>query len=364
MTEALLQMTRTPTLSDVANLAGVSYATADRVVNARGGVAEKSRAKVQDAVKALGYVRNVAAANLSQQRIYRFGFVLPAGENAFFDHIRHIIDRRATALPAHKAEVQVFDVEAFDVAALSSQLQRLIGQGFDGVAVVGIDDPAIRDAIDALRADGVAVVTLVSDVSTSTAVGYIGVDNVAAGRTAGRLIGMAQPAGSGTIQIILGSVALRDHAERLAGAMAVLAQDFAHITVLPPLEGLDQDPLVERILHERLEQHPEISAIYGLGAGNSGIFRMMARRHTVLPRPFCVVHELIPDARQALEAGLVDAVIDQQPAQEIDRALELMRLAADRLPVRDTGPITPMIYLRDNLPAVPPLPLDERPDHD
>lgn len=364
VTKALLQMNRTPTLSDVASLAGVSYATADRVVNARGGVAEKSRTKVQDAVKALGYVRNVAAANLSQQRTYHFGFVLPAGKNAFFDHMRHIIRQRTTASPAHQADLQIFDVEAFDVAALALQLQRLIGQGFDGLAVVGIDDPAICTAIEALRADGVAVVTLVSDVSASTAVGYIGVDNVAAGRTAGRLIGMAQSAGRGTVQIILGSLALRDHAERLVGALAVLAQDFEHINVLPPLEGLDQDPLVESLLHARLKQNPEISAIYGLGAGNNGIFRMMEKRNALTPRPFCVVHELIPDARHALEAGLVDAVIDQQPAQEIDHALALMRLAADRLPVRVTEPITPTIYLRDNLPAARPLPFDERPDHD
>lgn len=357
-------MTRTPTLSDVATLAGVSYATADRVVNARGGVAEKSRTKVQDAVDRLGYVRNVAAANLSQQRTYRFGFVLPAGENAFFDHIRQIIQHRAAASAAHRTDLQVFDVMAFNVAALCEQLHAFMGQGFDGLAVVGIDDPTVSDAIAKLQADGVAVVTLVSDVSASTAVGYVGVDNIAAGRTAGRLIGMAQAAHSGTVQIILGSVSLRDHAERLAGAQAVLAENYPQVRILPPIEALDQDPLVESLLHARLMQHPDISAIYGLGAGNTGIFRVMAARHSIPPRPFCVVHELIPDARHAIEAGLVDAVIDQQPAQEIDRALLLMRHAADRIPLTATPPISPTIYLRDNLPAAPPIPLDERPLHD
>lgn len=357
-------MTRTPTLSDVATRAGVSYATADRVVNARGGVAEKSRIKVEEAVAQLGYVRNVAAANLSQKRVYRFGFVLPAGENAFFDHMRRIIRTRAAALAARQVELTVFDVEAFDIGALSGQLQALQPEGYDGLAVVGIDNPAVRAKITDLRSAGVAVVTLVSDVRDAAAVGYVGVDNVAAGRTAGRLIGMAQGAFGGVVQIILGSVALRDHAERLAGAQAVLAQDFPHVRVLPPIEGLDQDPRVESLLHASLAQNPDISAIYGLGAGNNGIFRTMAARRTMAGRPFCVVHELTPEARHAIETGLVDAVIDQQPEQEIDRALDMMRQAADRLPLRDIPPITPAIYLRDNLPAAPSLPPDERPHHD
>ena len=48
-----------PTLSDVAHAAGVSYATADRVINNRGNVAAKSIAKVHEAVATLGYVRNI-----------------------------------------------------------------------------------------------------------------------------------------------------------------------------------------------------------------------------------------------------------------------------------------------------------------
>lgn len=357
-------MLRTPTLSDVAKRAGVSYATADRVVNARGGVAERSRVKVQAAIESLGYVRNIAAANLSQQRVYRFGFVLPAGENAFFDHMRRLIRHRVATIPASQVEVQVFDVDAFNVQALCTELHGLRGQDFDGLAVVGIDHPDVAHALGALRESGVAVVTLVSDVQAPALAGYVGVDNFAAGRTAGRLIGMAQAANFGTVQIILGSHVLRDHAERLAGAQLVLARDFPHVTVLSPLAGLDQGPLVESLLAERLLLHPEITAIYGLGAGNNGIIRMMAGRLPTLPRPFCVLHELTTDTRHAIEAGLVDAVIDQQPEQEIDRAFALMRHAADRIPLQNTGLITPAIFLRDNLPSATHIPHDERPDHD
>ncbi|WP_335339677.1 LacI family DNA-binding transcriptional regulator [Frigidibacter mobilis] len=63
---------RSPTLHDVARSAGVSYSTADRVLNGRGGVAEKSAQRVLRAIEELGYRRDIHAANLSRRRNYRF----------------------------------------------------------------------------------------------------------------------------------------------------------------------------------------------------------------------------------------------------------------------------------------------------
>ena len=47
-----------PTIHDVARSAQVSLATVDRVLNKRGGVAEKSVRKVLEAVEITGYVRD------------------------------------------------------------------------------------------------------------------------------------------------------------------------------------------------------------------------------------------------------------------------------------------------------------------
>jgi len=77
---------KSPTLNDVARLAGVSYATADRVLNQRGNVAEKSVRKVTEAMDQLGYMRNVAAANLSKRRTYRFAFLATRSTHLISTH--------------------------------------------------------------------------------------------------------------------------------------------------------------------------------------------------------------------------------------------------------------------------------------
>ncbi|MFY8145905.1 MAG: LacI family DNA-binding transcriptional regulator, partial [Rhodobacter sp.] len=66
-----------PTVNDIAREAGVSLATVDRVLNDRPGVRAKTAEAVQAAIRRIGYVRDVAAANLARQRDYRLAFVLP-----------------------------------------------------------------------------------------------------------------------------------------------------------------------------------------------------------------------------------------------------------------------------------------------
>ncbi len=338
---------KTPTLSDVARAAGVSYATADRVVNARGGVAQKSVEKVQKAVAALGYVRNVAAANLSTQRVYRFAFVIPTESNSFFRHIHALLAQRDLAGRDLRQTIDIVGVEAFEAAALEDALKNLAGAGYDGVAVVGIESPGVAAQLAALQGQGAAVFSFISDLNASERMGYVGIDNTMAGRTAARMVGMAHNGGAGAVQPIVGSLSLRDHQERLAGFRAVLEADFPQIALRAEIIGRDRNDIVEDRLEQALRAAPDISAVYNIGGGSSGIARLFARRPT---RPFCVVHDLMPHTRTALEDGLVDVVIDQRPEDEIDRAIELMRAAANRLPLASCLPITLAIYVRDNLP--------------
>jgi DNA-binding LacI/PurR family transcriptional regulator len=65
------------TLQDVANQAGVSRQTVSRVINNKDGVADETRARIQDTINAMGYRPNLAARGLTQQRTRIIGLVIP-----------------------------------------------------------------------------------------------------------------------------------------------------------------------------------------------------------------------------------------------------------------------------------------------
>jgi len=57
-----------PTLEEVAALAGVSSSTASRVINGSPRVTEQTIARVNAAIEKVGYVPNRAARNLARRR--------------------------------------------------------------------------------------------------------------------------------------------------------------------------------------------------------------------------------------------------------------------------------------------------------
>ena len=115
----------------------------------------------------------------------------------------------------------------------------------DGVAVVALDHPAVREAINALVARGKTVVTLVSDVPGSKRTHFAGIDNSSAGRTAAGLMGRFLRGQTGKIGLFAGSLSLRDHIERQFGFEQVMAHEFPQLQILPVRESRDD---VERMI--------------------------------------------------------------------------------------------------------------------
>ncbi|PJI92663.1 LacI family transcriptional regulator [Yoonia maricola] len=338
-----------PTLSDVADAAGVSYATADRVINKRGNVAQKSIDKVRDAVTRLGYVRNVAAANLSRRRVYRLAFLIPTGSNAFFNRVRDHIVQSANHLSADSISVEIVDVSAFSVEALQNSIGDLADLDFDGVAIVGLQSRLLEHPLAELRARGVAIIGLVSDLPTNFRSAYIGIDNRVAGRTAARMTGIAHAGRVGAIQTFAGSMDARDHAERLQGFRDVITADFPALTVLDPILTKDDPAVLYEAACGALQAGSSVTAVYNVGAGNVGLIKAISK--TSGTRPFCVVHELVAHSKQALIDNHINLVIDQRPDVEVNRAFALLRALIDDRAMPPMPDLMPTIYVRDNLPA-------------
>ena len=339
-----------PTIHDVARVAGVSLSTVDRVLNDRDGVRKSTQIRVSEAMQQLGYERNLAAANLSRRRLYRFRFILPSGSNAF---MRGLEARLRECMPGAARDSTIIDVTTvppFDAQALVTELRSLEESAVDGVAIVATDATAVRVAVRDLRARGIAVVTLVSDLPSSERQHFVGIDNVQAGRTAASLLGRFCRWRRGRMALVAGSMLVRDHVERRLGFEQVLRSEFPDQTVSPVIEGLDDQDIVGERLARALSDDSGIVGIYSLGAGNRGIARAVAG----LPeerRPSVVVHELTRFSRDALVEGVFDAVIHQDDAREVEVAIRTLRALADGGRVDGTAErIGVEVFLRDNLP--------------
>jgi len=336
-----------PTVHDIAESAGVSLATVDRVLNDRPGVRAVTRAKVEAAIAALGYVRDVAAANLAKGRVYPLVFIVPAGENPFMRALEAEIRRAGRHSAAERTRLSVVTVPVFDAAALAAAIDAAAVSDAAGIAAVAVDAPEVAAAIGRAREAGIPVVTLVSDLAASGRDHFVGVDNIAAGRTAGSLMGRFLGGRPGPVAVLAGSMRVRDHRDRLEGFLAAMAAMPVHRAVLPVLEGQDDPAVSQERIAGLLAAVPDLAGLYSLGAGNSGLVAALAGRSDI-----CVIaHELTADTRAALEAGVIDAVLNQDAGHEVRSAVRVLRAKADGLPVIAAQErIRIDIFIRDNLP--------------
>jgi LacI family transcriptional regulator len=327
---------------DVARQAGVSLATVDRVLNGRPGVRQQTIARVEAAIAALGFSRNLSASLLARAAALKAQFLIPDGDNVFMETLAAAIVARGRAAAGERLDVGLERYRALDPSSLSQAIDRLDKASCDCAVIVAADHPQIAAAAEAAMRRGIAIVTLVSDLPASSRKLFIGIDNVAAGRTAASLIGRFCPQG-GKVGLIVGSLALSDHRDRAAGFIAIAAAEYPGLSVIGPFEGHDDDAETGRLVAGLLASHPDLCALYNVGAGNHGLIGALGDH-----RPRVVLHELGPESRDGLRGGVVDVVLDQDPDGEVREAIAAARALAAGAPYHPAS-IEIGIFLRDNL---------------
>ena len=88
---------RLPTITDVAQLAGVSIATVSRVLNASTPVVEETAQRVRTAVDELQFVPRTAARMLASRKTNTIGLLFSEIRGAFFAHLLHGIESQLRA---------------------------------------------------------------------------------------------------------------------------------------------------------------------------------------------------------------------------------------------------------------------------
>jgi LacI family transcriptional regulator len=318
---------RFATLADVAREAGVSTATADRVLHNRQGVRLRTRERVMNAARQLGYVSTDNGSPLREAPAgqLQLDFVLPGGPNTFMNNLASLIEDAGARHVS--ADVRVHRIDGFDPEALAGKLEELASTS-KGVALIGLDHPAVREAVRALSVADVPVVTLVSDISHVPRVGYVGIDNRAAGRLAGYLLGRLHGKQPAKVALFAGSLAYRGHEEREMGFRHILAEEFPQLEIVDRAESRDDFERTYRDATELLRRIPDLAGIYNIGAGNRGIARALEEAGRAREVIF-IGHEVTEFTRRFLLSGTMDAAIDQNPRVEAREAILRLVAAAD-----------------------------------
>jgi len=342
-------MGRRPTIADLAEAAGVSVATVDRVLNARSRVRAPTAERVLGAAERLGF----HAAALLKSRLRpdlperTFAFLLQRPD-AFYTQFGADLAAAARALPQARVKPVVDFSPDLSAAVMAERLMKL-GEKADAVGVVSVDHPRVSDAIARLKTRGAPTFAILTELGAEAATPYIGRDNRKEGRTAAWIIAKAARR-PGKIGIIVGSHRFLCQETAEISFRAYLRENAPEFTLLEPLVNLEEPRIAYAATQDLIATHPDLVGLYICGGGKEGV--IAGARDEPRSKGLAIVcNELTAEARDGLIEGVLTAVISTPTGLLAQKAVAAMAaaLAAPAEPVPTPIYVPFELYLPTNI---------------
>ena len=300
---------RTITIDDVAKLAGVSRATAGRVVGNYGSVSEKSRERVWDAVRQLDYQPNLIARGLRSQTTKTIAVIVGSIRNTYSTALVYAVEKEAQK----KGYNVLICTTHEDIEKELKHLKDLNSRKVDGVILMSAyrADANMDKKYKEFYISKLPIVFVDRNIPGINR-DVIQSENFDASYKATkylmdmghRKIGIIATSNFSTVQ------------ERIKGYKAAFANAGIEYdeSLIASVDELS-DKMSRKVCHEFLEEHPDITALYILNNSLcSGVLLDLKERQMKIPHDISL---LVWDDEEYNE--LLDITTIEQPITEIGK---------------------------------------------
>jgi LacI family transcriptional regulator len=340
------------TIKQIAKLSGVSRGTVDRVLNNRGIVNPATAEKVREIASLLHYTPNKVGKTLAvKKKNLKFGYIMFSSteSNPFFADVVTGIQIKAKELEEYGVTVDVRYSEFGSPDDQVRLMDEMIVSGVHGIAITPINHQKVAEKIRELAEMGIPVVTVNTDIENSGRLAYIGSNYLQSGKTAGGLMSLIT-GGKANVGIVLGSMDVLCHSERVNGFKQNLRKYSPEIKIIKMVENHDDDFESFTVIKDMLTEHPEIDSLFLASAGVYGACRAVESLN--LQKKLRIISfDCTPVTKKLILDGVISATIAQQPLKQGSKPLDILfdYLGMDIAPGQDKYYTSIEIKIRENL---------------
>lgn len=319
------------TTKQIAELAGVSRRTVDRVIHQRGIVKPETEQRIRRIVEELSYQPNLAGKALAAgKKKLRIAFCSPKGQQyVIYENIRK-------GVAAKKAELEQLGVHIVSIEAdrdhppSPQELDRLVAEfDCDGLVVVPGRDALIRALMDKARDQGIPMVFYNVDDQSHERLCHVGCDYAKSGRMAAGLATMCLSAEHVARLAILtvgeetSSGTYPSYMNRVEGFRSEIRETSPNVEIVGAFFlGHDVFDAYERI-KEILKEHPDLELVYLVNPGDYSACRAI-RKLAGKRRIRIITNDLTTEVMPYLKDGTVSATISQDPERQGSVSLQIL----------------------------------------
>lgn len=339
-----------PTISELAQEAGVSISTVNRVLGGSSSVRDRTIQQVREAAERIGYYGlGVIRAQISARKPkLRFGFLLQQPTRTFYRMLGAALKAAAAAAGDVEIETEIVFAEDLSPQIISQTLLDL-GNSCNAIAVVSAVHPLVSQAIDSLNTRNIPVFALISQLSATGSVHYAGLDNWKVGRTSAWAFHNICHV-PGKIGILVGNHRYRCQEMNESGFRSYFREYASHFQLLEPISTFETAAVAEEMTEKLLHQNPDLMGLYISGGGISGAMAAL-RTCGAAGKIIAVGYELMDTTR----AGLLDGTLTMVISHPLQRLAEATVAGMVKATVAEAGAgkqtvILPFdIYTRENI---------------
>jgi LacI family transcriptional regulator len=323
-----------PNIRDLAKEAGVSVSTVNRVLAGAATVRQITVEQVNNAAERIGYygLGTIRSRIAARKPRLRFGFLLLQPNRSFYKSLGTALEAAAHAVNDHDIEAKITFAEDLAPQFIASKLLEL-GETCDAVGVVAAAHPLISQAIETLEQKSVPVFALISQLSATGSVNYVGLDNWKVGRTAAWAIEQISKV-PGKVGILVGNHRYRCQEMNESGFRSYFREHAPAFTLLEPLSTFETRAVAEELTERMLRDHPDLAALYVAGGGISGAVNAL-RASGRSERIVTVGHDLTDISTTGLLDGIVTLAIAHPIQRLVTETISGMMRACKALPEID-----------------------------
>lgn len=330
---------RKATVAQIANLAGVGTATVDRVLNGRANVGSATRQRVLQAKEVI----EAGSTPAERSRPWRLRVFLPEDAGPSTEFLRNCFQEFGGK---GNATVECVYSKKMEPGVLARKLLASSGQGVDAVAFQALDDPRVHNAVHELDRLNIPALAFLSPIEHSALVGFIGLNNRAAGRTAGYLMGRLTHC-PGAVVVVTSGQLYRSHEEREMGFRIALRQYFPNVREVLTCNAHDDSEGNYKAISRILSERDDIIGIYNVGGGNLGIGRALGEAGRTKEIVF-ICHNLTQRTQGFLMDGTLDIVLHVNMRLVAEEAIEALCAHLESRPFKPRALLTGVIT-RENI---------------
>lgn len=308
-------------IKDIAERAGVSVGTVDRVLHGRTNVSALSREKVERALSELNYVPNHYASALASNKVYKIAAILPMHEvDSYWARVENGLEEGLRRYSDFKLSYQIFRYDPFNDGSFEYQTQLLLDWEPFAVVVGPIFNYNImRKFVDRLELAEIPYGLIDSNWPEFNPIAFYGQDSIRSGEFAARIIMMAA-AGAKKIALFKlmgeGRVASRQQLNREVGFRKYMEEHSPSTEIVDlTLFAYDKDGVKER-LKSFFTENPDICHALSFNSSIHTIANFLKNEMPEHKHVTLLGYDAIDANVACIKDGSVDFLIAQHPMRQ------------------------------------------------